>query len=51
MTMQKIKFADCIRIQINQTGLKQIWILSWGPYPDPHSTSKDKDKRNWLRKH
>lgn len=46
MTMQKITFADCIRIQINQTGLKQILILSWGPYPDPYRTPKEKDKRN-----
>lgn len=41
MTMQKITFADCIRIQVNQTGLKQIWILSWGPYPAPQQTPKD----------
>lgn len=45
MTMQKITFADCIRIQINQAGLKQVLILSWSPYPDPHmSLAKKKIK-------
>lgn len=46
MTRQKITFAGCMRIQINQIRFKQVLILFWGPSPDPHPTPKEKDKRN-----
>lgn len=46
--MQKIAFADCIRIQINQAGLKQILILSCLPSQTP--TLLPKRKRTDYKK-
>lgn len=48
MTMQKITFSDYIRIQINQTGLKQISCVratTQTPIPLPKRRIKGSDYR------